>query len=150
MEKRIQSRGTGRAATTTADVLGGVDEVNPKFQKYYEKLIAMREELLERRGDLGKIAPVEELNHSVNLADRASDEYDLGAQFGQFSSEQEAMFEIEQALRRIADGTYGICEVTGKAIAEDRLEAIPWTRYCKEVEAQVERERDLRKPQHIL
>jgi RNA polymerase-binding transcription factor DksA len=150
MEQRFQPNGNGRTTATTAQVLGRARAVDPKFQRFYDRLVAVREELLNRRGDLGKIAPVEELNHSVNLADRASDEYDMSAQFGLFSSEQDALFEIDLALRRIGDGTYGICEATGKPIAEDRLEAIPWTRYAKEVEAEVERERQSRKVQHIL
>jgi RNA polymerase-binding transcription factor DksA len=108
----------------------------------------MRDRLVRRRGDLGEIAPVEEANHSINIADRGTEEYDLGAQFGQFSNDQEAIYEIDQALRRIADGTYGICEGTGKPIPEERLNAVPWTRFAKDVEGEVERERQSRKSPH--
>jgi DnaK suppressor protein len=50
------------------------------------------------------------------------------------SSEREQLYEIEQALKRIEDGTYGICEVTGKPIGRARLEAIPTARLS--IEAQ--------------
>jgi len=40
--------------------------------------------------------------------------------------------QVEAALQRVADGTYGVCEVCGVPIAEGRLEARPWTPYCLE------------------
>jgi DnaK suppressor protein len=151
MEKRVdRTKAANRGAATAGDVLGGAATINPKFQKYYDRLVEMRDKLVTRRGDLGEIAPVEEANHNTNVADRGTDEYDLGAQFGQFASDQEALFEIDQALRRIDDGAYGICEATGKPIPEERLDAIPWTRFAKNVEGEIERERQSRKPQHIL
>ena len=51
------------------------------------------------------------------------------------SSDQDAIYEIEEALKRIEKNTYGICELTGKAIPKARLDAIPWTRFT--VEAKV-------------
>jgi RNA polymerase-binding transcription factor DksA len=50
------------------------------------------------------------------------------------------IYEIEQALKRIKQGSYGICELTGTAIPKARLRAIPWTRFCKSAEAQIEAE----------
>jgi RNA polymerase-binding transcription factor DksA len=47
--------------------------------------------------------------------------------------------DIDDALRRLADGTYGICEECGKPIDEARLEAVPWARYCVVDQARVER-----------
>jgi DnaK suppressor protein len=74
----------------------------------------------------------------------------MGAALSLISSEQNALYEIDQALRRIRDGTYGICEATGKPIPEDRLNAVPWTRFTLEVEEQLERERQARRPKHAL
>jgi RNA polymerase-binding transcription factor DksA len=53
------------------------------------------------------------------------------------SFEQEALYEIDAALKRIEDGTYGICELTGKPIPWERLEAIPWTRFSLEAQNQL-------------
>lgn len=50
--------------------------------------------------------------------------------------------DVEHALRRLEDGTYGICEACGKPIPDARLEALPASRYC--VEDQAKRERALR------
>lgn len=150
MEKRFETKMNGERRASTADVLGANGLVDARFRKYFDQLVEMRESLLERRGRLGDLSSMAEVNHNVNVADRGSDEYDAGEQFGQFSSDQDAVYEIDQALRRIADGSYGICEATGRMIPEERLEAIPWTRFCKEVEAELEREEAVRKPRHIF
>jgi RNA polymerase-binding protein DksA len=48
--------------------------------------------------------------------------------------------DVERALRRLDDGTYGTCEVCGRPISEERLEAMPATRLCIEHQAEAERE----------
>jgi RNA polymerase-binding transcription factor DksA len=48
--------------------------------------------------------------------------------------------DVEWALKRLDDGTYGTCEVDGKPIPEERLEAMPAARLCKEHQAEAERE----------
>jgi RNA polymerase-binding transcription factor DksA len=60
------------------------------------------------------------------------------------SSDQDAVYEIEEALKRIEKKTYGVCELTGKPIPRARLEAIPWTRFTVGAQAQLEKEGALR------
>ena len=79
------------------------------------------------------------------MADAGTDEYDRDFALGMLSSQQDAVYEIEQALDRIRNGTYGICELTGKRIPAARLEAIPWTRFTAEAERKLEREGELRR-----
>ncbi len=57
--------------------------------------------------------------------------------------EIEILREIDKALERMKDGTYGLCEVCGKPIEEKRLEALPWTTLCIEHAAEAEKTRDL-------
>jgi RNA polymerase-binding transcription factor DksA len=52
--------------------------------------------------------------------------------------EQDALYEIDSALKRIEDGTYGICGLTGRPIPWERLEAIPWARFSFEAQAKLE------------
>jgi RNA polymerase-binding transcription factor DksA len=56
------------------------------------------------------------------------------------SSDQDAVYEIEEALKRIEKKTYGVCELTGKMIPKTRLNAIPWTRFTVGAQAQLERD----------
>jgi RNA polymerase-binding transcription factor DksA len=91
----------------------------------------------ERRRHLEQAAePLEP--HSMSLADSATDEFDHELALSRLSTEQDALYEVEDALRRIADGTYGRCVETGKPIPPGRLRAIPWTRFSREAEAHLE------------
>jgi RNA polymerase-binding transcription factor DksA len=83
-------------------------------------------------------APLEA--HSMDMADSASDEMDHDLALSLLNSEQDALYEVEAAMRRILEGRYGICEESAEAIGEERLRAVPWTRYCKAAEERMERE----------
>jgi len=140
-------------AATAADILARGEEIpsiDPRWRKYFDRLNRLREYVAEQRSIQIAIAHTGELAFNVNPADRGSDEYDMGAALNLISSEQNALYQIDQALRRIRDGTYGICESTGQAIPPDRLEAVPWTRFARDVEEKLEREQDRRKPRHVL
>lgn len=134
-----------------ADILtsGPVGRIDPRWQKHFDRLNDLREHLAQQRSIQLSDATVSQ-PFTVNPADRATDEYDIGAALSLISSEQNALYEIDQAIQRIRDGAFGICEATGKAIPPDRLDAIPWTRFTREVEEQIERERQSNKPRHAL
>jgi RNA polymerase-binding transcription factor DksA len=74
------------------------------------------------------------------MADAATDTYDRDLALGMLSSEQDAIYEIDEAINRIHNGTYGICEVTNQPIEPARLQAIPWTRFCATAERRLERD----------
>lgn len=74
----------------------------------------------------------------IHMADRASDTWEQGMTLGVAENTASLLREIEAALRRIKDRTYGICEVTGEPISKARLRAIPWTRYCIEYALKLE------------
>jgi RNA polymerase-binding transcription factor DksA len=57
------------------------------------------------------------------------------------ASEQEALSEIDAAIKRIHNGSYGVCEITQKPIAKERLLAVPFTRYSAEAQKDLERNR---------
>jgi RNA polymerase-binding transcription factor DksA len=101
--------------------------------------------MLRRQGGLAQEAADQHPVFSTHMADAGTDTYDRDFALGMLSSEQDALYEIDEALNRIRDGTYGICEVTGKPIEATRLEAIPWTRFSAAAEKQLEREGAVRK-----
>jgi RNA polymerase-binding transcription factor DksA len=76
--------------------------------------------------------------HSTHMADSASEELDRELALSCLSTKQDELYEVEAALQRIANGTYGICEKTGARIPAARLQAIPWTRFSREVQTQRE------------
>jgi RNA polymerase-binding protein DksA len=77
--------------------------------------------------ELGELAEGGTDNH---LGDTATAMYDRELDESLEGGARETLAEIDAALQRIEDGTYGICEVCGKPIGADRLSAIPWTRLC--------------------
>jgi len=74
-----------------------------------------------------------------HLADTATETYDRELDYTLEENSEHVLADIDAALRRIEDGTYGICTSCGRRIAEERLEARPWATLC--IDCQRERER---------
>ncbi len=121
-----------------------IGKIKPEWQGYYDTLIDLRERLVAQMNGLAKESAEELAGYSLHMADSGTDNFDRDFALSLLSSDQDAMYEIEEALKRIEKNTYGICELTGKAIPKARLEAIPWTRFTVEAQAQLEREGALR------
>ncbi|MEE2907554.1 MAG: TraR/DksA C4-type zinc finger protein, partial [Planctomycetota bacterium] len=75
----------------------------------------------------------------IHMADVGSDVYEQDLMLGMAASERERIRDIDDALRRIVEGTYGVCELTRKTISKKRLNAKPWAKYTIEAARQVER-----------
>lgn len=85
-------------------------------------------------------------SYSFHMADQGTDNFDREFALNRVSSEQDVLYEIDEALRRIDLGTFGICELTGKPIEEARLKAMPQTRYCLAAQAELEKNRTRYRP----
>ena len=118
--------------------------IKPEWQKFYNRLLELREQLLHQMNGLAKESAQEMAGYSLHMADSGTDNFDRDFALSLLSSDQDAVYEIEEALKRIEKKTYGTCELTGKAIPKARLEAIPWTRFTVEAQAQLERDGALR------
>jgi RNA polymerase-binding transcription factor DksA len=128
-------------AASTTDVLGAASaesQIDPKWNRHYSRLQALHDELLRSRNDLTKDAREEKPTLGTHMADAGTDSYDRDWALSMLSSEQDAVYEIEEAMDRIRLGTYGTCELTGRPIPPDRLNAIPWTRFTAEAERDLE------------
>lgn len=95
--------------------------------------LARSAEFLERENpgsledELGEIGSGGTDNH---LGDTASATYDRELDEGLEEGVRDTIAEIDAALKRIDDGTYGRCEIGGEPIPEERLRAIPWATRC--------------------
>ncbi len=117
----------------------------PKIKpEWYATLLELRERLLNQMSGLAKESAEEMPGYSLHMADSGTDNFDRDFALSLLSSDQDAIYEIEEALKRIERNTYGICELTGKQIPKARLDAIPWTRFTVEAQAQLEKEGVLR------
>jgi len=143
MRPRHAKRSSRRPRATTADVLGPKTEferIKPKWRKHFRHLAQLRAAISRRQSALTRDALEEQPAFSSHMADAGTDTYDRDFALGVLSAEQDAAYEIDEALDRIRNGKYGICELTGKPIEPQRLEAIPWTRFTAAVEKQLERD----------
>jgi RNA polymerase-binding transcription factor DksA len=146
-------RAKSSSAATAASILGqgpakirqnGHTKVKAEWSKYHENLLELRERLLLQMSGLAKESAEEMSSYSLHMADSGTDNFDRDFALSLLSSDQDAIYEIEEALKRIEKNTYGICELTGKQIPKVRLDAIPWTRFTVEAQAQLERDGALR------
>jgi RNA polymerase-binding transcription factor DksA len=148
--KKAAPRGTAKTVATSAAILGrpvakagsvvDAKKVKPEWQKFYQHLLELREQLVKQMNGLAEESAQELAGYSLHMADSGTDNFDRDFALSLLSSDQDAVYEIEEALKRIERKTYGVCELTGKAIPKARLEAIPWTRFTVEAQAQLERE----------
>ena len=153
-DKPVEKRVLG--AASLADILGFnpkekrtntelvESEIAKKWKKYYKLLIDLRahvsDEISLHTADTLKHNARDESGNSSSPADSGTDSFDRDFALSLVSSEQDALNEIEEAILRIKDGSYGVCEITDKAIPAARLSAVPFTRYS--VEGQAEHERN--------
>lgn len=108
-----------------------------------EKLLQLREKVTQSRARDNKGSFLERTEVSrlgIHPADAGSDAYDRDFALNLLSHAQDGLYEIDQALQRIESGTYGICEMSGKPIPHERLEAIPWARFTVECQSRFEKE----------
>jgi DnaK suppressor protein len=144
------ARGKSQVSATAAAILGHpalgrpaaaqAKKIKPEWQKYYQRLLELREQLLHQMNGLAQDSAQELAGYSLHMADSGTDNFDRDFALSLLSSDQDAVYEIEEALKRIERKTYGVCELTGKPIPRARLEAIPWTRFTVDAQAQLERE----------
>jgi len=120
-----------------------------QIEKYRQLLLGKRREILgdvecmeqnifQSSGDLSSMP--------VHPADIGTDNFEQEFSLGLMAEEKKILAEIDFALRRIEDGSYGICEGLGIPIESQRLEAIPWTRYSLEYARKMEKGRSFSNP----
>jgi RNA polymerase-binding transcription factor DksA len=81
-----------------------------------------------------------------SLSDQGTDTFDREFALNQLSNEQDVLFEIDEAIRRIENGMYGICEMTETPINIERLEALPYVRYSVQAQTELEKGRATYRP----
>ena len=77
--------------------------------------------------------------YTIHMADMAADTYERELSMNIVSSEQEILYQIDDALKRLDDGSFGICQQCNQAIALSRLRAVPYASLCIECQRSKER-----------
>ena len=120
--------------------------LDPFTRKQKEKLLQLRDAMVDSMAGVAqdtlrsRAEGSEASAFGMHQADAGSDAYDRDFALSLLSQEQDALYEIDEALKRIELGTYGKCEMSGKPIPHARLEAIPFARFTVECQSQLEKQ----------
>jgi DnaK suppressor protein len=135
-----------KATTTEAEVGPSEQQIREIKTKLSKKELDEYKALLQtkRRQLVGMLSGMEDealrqsggnlSNMPVHMADMGSDVYEQDFTLGMAETERAIINEIDAALQRIEDKTFGVCQMTGKPIAKARLDAKPWAKYTIEAE----------------
>jgi DnaK suppressor protein len=116
--------------------------------KVREHLEEMKSKLLAEMSSAMRAEREGSKDEGMDTYDLASEERDREISFILSDRERNKISAIEDALERIGDGSYGVCEACGLEIGEERLEALPFTRLCRDCQQDQEREaRTQRRPE---
>lgn len=139
-----------RVASRDAEVILGRNnnerKLSPFVRKQKDKLLQLRDAMVDSMAGVAqdtlrsRAEGSEASAFGMHQADAGSDAYDRDFALSLLSQEQDALYEIDQALKRIELGTYGTCEMSGKPIPHARLEAIPFARFTVECQSQLEKQ----------
>jgi DnaK suppressor protein len=144
------SKSRREATTRSPAALLGLNHrekrLDPFIRKQKEKLLQLRDAMVDSMAGVAqdtlrsRAEGSEASAFGMHQADAGSDAYDRDFALSLLSQEQDALYEIDQALKRIELGTYGKCEMSGKPIPHARLEAIPFARFTVECQSQLEKQ----------
>lgn len=147
---RKTSKPNGARKSVEAPILGTKNHkerrLDPFTRSQKEKLLQLRDAMVDSMAGVAKdnlrsrAEGSEASAFGMHQADAGSDAYDRDFALSLLSQEQDALYEIDQALKRIELGTYGTCEMSGKSISHARLEAIPFARFTVECQSQLEKQ----------
>jgi RNA polymerase-binding protein DksA len=118
----------------------GIKLTAKEGREFKDILLTLRERVSGEYSALSR-DNLEANQRDPSLSDQGTDTFDREMELNMMGSEQEVIFEIDAALRRIEKGTYGICELTGQPINIERLQALPYVRYTVRAQSELEKGR---------
>ncbi|MCK4519641.1 MAG: TraR/DksA C4-type zinc finger protein [Candidatus Omnitrophica bacterium] len=115
---------------------------------YKEKLFNLKDDVLAQIRDISKDTLMKSQKdmsgdisgYGIHIADVATDNYERDFNLGLVSNERNIVMEIDAALKRVGDKTYGICNMCKKNISKIRLDARPHAEYCRKCKEKTEKE----------
>jgi len=111
-----------------------------EVREFKDLLLTLRERVSGEYSALSR-DNLEANQRDPSLSDQGTDTFDREMELNMMGSEQEVIFEIDAALRRIEKGTFGVCELTNVPINFERLQALPYVRYTVRAQSELEKGR---------
>jgi DnaK suppressor protein len=111
------------------DVMRGAENQSFDLAHYRDALLRKRQEILDNQKPLAA-SMIDTNTRQGDLADQANGNNEVHIHLKLKQTDAKILIAIEDALRRIEQGSYGLCRDCGEPVAPARLDAIPWTRVC--------------------
>lgn len=109
-------------------------------ERFKKKLLEKKEEIINKLSEVYNESKEVESGIAQDVVDKAESSYTKEFLFSLSDAEREQLFMIDEALKRIEESNYGICQSCEKNISKKRLNAVPWTPYCIECQEKEEKE----------
>ena len=146
----VKKAASGPVVISSGTPLSGKIARNKHFnvkqlREQLKRLLLLRERV---SGEISSISrdSLSPTDRDPSLSDQGTDTFDREFALNQLSSEQDVLFEIDEAIRRLENGTYGICEISGDPINIERLEALPYVRHTIATQSELEKGRRTYRP----
>lgn len=110
-----------------------------RLENYRKKLQAKRDDLVRNIARVEEEGRAADEDTTVDLADKAANSYTKEFLFGQTNAERSFLHMIEDALKRMKAGSYGLCANCEDEVQQKRLDAVPWAKYCIDCQEKQER-----------
>ena len=149
-EASKKTRKRSSSAVDSAKAKKAADDKPVKTKLTKQELTHFRDLLISKRKEL--LAAVDSMEFEalrsddgdtssmpIHMADVGSDAYEQDLMLGMAASERQRIRDIDDALKRIQNSTYGVCELTRKPISKKRLNAKPWAKYTIDSARKIER-----------
>ena len=136
VKKKNTSRKT--AGTLSGKIARNKYLTKKQLKEQLNRLLDLRERVTGEISSINRDS-LSQNERDPSLSDQGTDTFDREFALNQLSSEQDILFEIDEAIRRIENGTYGICEMTNEQINIERLEALPYVRHSIKAQSELEK-----------
>ena len=123
--------------------------VEERLAEEQTRLEGIKQELDGVRGEDPSESTEELSSDDQHQADVATETFERERDLTILDQVEGELADVENALQRLDAGTYGICEACGQPIGDDRLEALPATRFCLKDQAEAEREQRIEAPAEL-
>ena len=155
--KKMKAKATKRVKRAKKATLKAKKTVSKKklrrFSKkdleiHKEKLLNLKDDVLKQIREISEDTFMKSQKdmsgdisgYSIHIADVATDNYERDFNLNLVSNERKIIMDIDEALKRIEDSSYGICLMCNGAISKSRFKAIPYAKYCKKCKEKLEKE----------
>ena len=108
------------------------------LEGFRQKLRERREQILDLYESDVRAGQASTDEGTEDIVDRANNSYNRELMFSLSDAERTQLLAVEAALQRVEDGTFGTCANCGDPIPRQRLDAVPWARYCVDCQEKVE------------